>query len=336
MTDRCDYSDLPRDQCAHCGAHPGTRVQLEPKTRIVGAYVPIDQSVPTPTRDRPKLGDLGKDKPGENCACGRPTRNNAYGCDHCGDQLSRFFGDIPWLVEQLNLTIAREHAKTIAAGSGSTALMFNSRASTRLRSLTALLATTTRTCVKLHIRHQSPHTDVPNTDGERDPIALSRWLMWRVDGLLLVPAFPDIIRAAMHTEAKAYAAIDTTASLQYLGVCTSKNGAETCGGAVYALPGQAWGRCRVCRTQYNTQASRGCLDEALAGMLCSAAEIAHLATYLGLPVKRDQVRKLVNQWHRRGRIAPHSTDDQGAPLFNYGDVRVLLEETYVKPEEASS
>lgn len=336
MTDLCDFSDLPKDQCDHCGARPGNRLYIEPPTqRVIGKLV-TDQGVPMPRRSRrDKVPDLSKDVAGARCACGRPTRNNAYGCDHCADELSRILGDVPWLVEQLNATIAREHAKAIAAGSSSSnALMFNARAATRLKQVTNLLAGTVRTCVKLHVRHQSPTEAVPD-DSDRDPIALSRWLMWRVDGLVFVEQFPDIIRAFLHTEAKVYSAIDTTASLLYLGVCTwpDKDG-EPCGGAVYSLPGQAWGRCRVCRQQWNTQASRDSLADALADMLCTAAEIAHLSTYLGSSLPgREQVRKVVNQWHKRGRIQPRSHDEHGAPLFNYGEVRELLEITYQKDEE---
>ena len=40
-TDRCDYSDLPREMCAHCGAAPGDRPQVERPWRWDGRGVRV-------------------------------------------------------------------------------------------------------------------------------------------------------------------------------------------------------------------------------------------------------------------------------------------------------
>ena len=53
--------------------------------------------------------------------------------------------------------------------------------------------------------------------------------------------------------------------------------------------------------------------------LCTAAEIAHLSTYLGLKADREQVRKRINQWNKRGLITEHPgvTDEV---TFRFGEV----------------
>ena len=56
----------------------------------------------------------------------------------------------------------------------------------------------------------------------------------------------------------------------------------------------------------------------------TAAEIARLATYLGLDVPRDRVRKQVLYWHRHKRIEQRSADAEGSPMFRYGEVRGML------------
>lgn len=42
------------------------------------------------------------------CRCGRPTRDDAYGCDDCGDELARALAEVPWLTEELEVTISRQ------------------------------------------------------------------------------------------------------------------------------------------------------------------------------------------------------------------------------------
>jgi len=41
------------------------------------------------------------------CKCGRPTRDEAYVCDTCSEELAKALGDIPWLESELETTITR-------------------------------------------------------------------------------------------------------------------------------------------------------------------------------------------------------------------------------------
>lgn len=254
----------------------------------------------------------------DECACGTPTRDHAYMCETCTDQLAIALGDVPAIVEELETTLTGAKAAAQSGPADKDALHWNEKAGDLLRELRLELTGDVRICVKAHIRHSSPHPGLPaNT-----PQAASRWLLWRVDGLAYTSHGPGMLSRLQGISRRTERLIDNTAPRQYLGTCT----APDCGGAIYARQGEPTGRCdtRECRTEYDVEASRRNLEDALDGRLCTAAEIARLSTYLGLPVPRDTVRKRVHYWHRQGRIIPHTTSPDGTPMFTYGDVRHLL------------
>lgn len=323
----CSHSDLPVNVCEHCGAQPGTRIQLTPVRRPRRGH-PVSTDLPTPPTYPTRK--LGKSKAGE-CACGQPTRDGAYGCDDCADELSRLYGDVPWLAEQLDTTITRQRGKRPGASArANDGLPWDLKAATTQKALLQYLQGVAVTCIKSQIRHQSPNPGGPaNT-----PNSISAWLLWRVDGLQFNEAFPDALKRGLAIEQRIYGCIDRGPDLLYLGVCQKVPDGDTepCGGAIYAKTDETIGSCRVCRAKYDTNTTRTELAAKLDDMLCTAAEIAHLATYLGLDVERRRIQLVVAQWHKRKRIAaaPSSGPD-AAPRFRYGDVAILLAQTYAKP-----
>lgn len=75
-----------------------------------------------------------------------------------------------------------------------------------------------------------------------------------------------------------------------------------------------------CDRVYDVAECRETLLATVDGSLCTAAEIASLATYFGVLEDRDKVRKRINQWNRRGTIAPSSLSIEGEPMFVFGEV----------------
>lgn len=333
MTDLCPQSDLPRDQCAHCGAHPGNRIHIESAPRRAGKKHRRDlfaaSETPPPTDGDQPL-KLGKAGPGT-CPCGQPTRDTATGCDDCAGELSRLFGDVPWLTEQLETTITRQRGKRPGASArANDGLPWDLRAATTLKALQDYLLGVTTTCLTDHVRHQSPDT----TNPRRTPTSMSAWLLWRVDGLQHHDTFPDVLKRGLALETRILKVIDRGPDLLYLGICqlVAEDDTEPCGGAIYAKADEILGKCRVCNAKYDAATSRTILANKLDDMLCTAAEIAHLATYLGLDVDRRRIQLIVAQWHKRKRITPAPSNDPAAdPRFRYGDVALLLAKTYAKP-----
>lgn len=299
------------------------------------------------------------------CTCGKPTRDDAYVCDDHRDELARDLGEMPWIDEQLDISITRQKGAGTAGGSGSTdkPLPWHDKASTAKRALHATLATWVRLCVEERVDHGG------SEDWPADTIpAMSRWLLHRVDGL----AFRDFGFEAVEQIANAAGEARRIvfwkrASRVYLGrcegaqsetphdpvtcqcachdgygqACTVVGGCglgateeQPCPGEVYADPGNPVGHCDVCARGYSVDVKRANLERELDDKLYTAAEIARLSTFLGLEVPRDRVRQQINLWHKRDRITPSGHDEKGSPRFRYGAVKALLYATYATRDSA--
>lgn len=256
------------------------------------------------------------------CKCGRPTRDVQTSCDHCGDQLARALGDVPWLDEQLEVTITRQQGIDYRRLGGSKGgkkdaerpLPGNWTASEARTHLRALLVLWARLCFEEDVRSSDPRDGLPDDNLP----AISRWLLWRVDGLLLHEAGWDAVDEITSAVAHCHRLIDKHPERQYLGPCSACTE-----GRLYARPGGKLAVCESCDTSADAEQVRTRLLEELDDRLCTAAEIARLSTYLGLRSGRDQVRNRINQWHTRGRISSESMfEDQ--PAFKFGTVYAML------------
>lgn len=261
------------------------------------------------------------------CRCGKPTRDDAFVCDDCLSHFHQALGEVPFLDEQLDISITRQSAKGGHGDSGETGLPWDDAASKAKRALHSTLATWVRFCDEEGVRHQSPSKTFPADNAK----AMSRWLIWRIDGLGLHELGSDAADEITNAAAEARRIVfRKPAPKVYLGTCTAIVSAEECGHSVYAAKGGAEGHCTApdCRAAYDVAGSQERLEALLDSRLCTAAEIAHLSTYLGLHVSRDRVRKQINLWHKRERIRSKGVADNGDPRFLYADVRVLLAATY--------
>jgi hypothetical protein len=265
------------------------------------------------------------------CKCGKPTRDDRYVCDACSDDLARALGDIAWLDEELETTITKRKGvdyRRVGGGSGgkreqpSPPEWTASNARTHLK---GVLVAWVRFCADEDVRHSSPHLGLPVDE----LTAISRWLLWRVDGLSLHDIGAEAVDEITSAVAHCHRLIDRPADRQFLGRCEP---CEAVGheGRLYARPGGSLARCSVCGDTVDAERLREKLLHDLDDRLCTAAEIAHLSTYLGLQAGREQVRKRINQWHKRERItAEHAFAPE--PVFRFGIVwRLLQQEDEVK------
>lgn len=95
---------------------------------------------------------------------------------------------------------------------------------------------------------------------------------------------------------------------------------------LYAVVGEEWVKCPAedCGMEYRVEARRSMMQDALEYEWLSASAIADLATYLQLLGDREWVRKKLNRWHNEGTLAAAAVDDQGQPLFPFGQAARLL------------
>lgn len=257
------------------------------------------------------------------CRCGKPTRDEAYVCEDCLTALARVLGDVPWVDEQLEISITRQKASVLGGGSRGTGtpLPWHEKASDAKRSLHSLLATWVQFCVEEHVRDRGATLDWPADNLQ----SMSRWLLWRVDGL----AFHDLGNEAVDEITDSVAQAERIIFWRkrdrvYLGTCDHKPDGEDCAGEVYAGEGQQFGHCETCDRGYSVDQRRQDLNDQLDDRLFTAAEIARLCTYLGLEQPRERVRKQVNSWHKRERITSPSHNAAGDPVFRYGEIKTLL------------
>jgi hypothetical protein len=254
------------------------------------------------------------------CRCGKPTRDDAYVCEDCCDELHRALGDVPWLDDQLEVTITGQKGVDYRKGGGGKGAgelpsPVHWGASEARTHLNALLVSWVLFCDAESIRNQSHHVGLPDDNLK----ALSGWLIWRIDGLALHDIGPEAVDEITSGVAHCRRLVDRPADRQYLGDCEQQD----CTGRMYSKPGSDFARCDACDTNVNAEAIRTTLLAKLDDRLCTAAEIARLSTYLGLKAGRDQVRNRINQWHSRKLITSESLFED-EPAFKFGTVYARL------------
>ena len=258
------------------------------------------------------------------CRCGRPTRDQAFVCDTCWGHYTRALAEIPFIVDELTVSVARIHAAVIDGGAPSAEhpLPYNPKAADLLRHLHAQLGTWARFC---HEEGLHPG-DLPPDNAK----AISAWLL-DCHRLKLHDIAPEAVDEITDTVAEGRRIIFWKRRNRiYLGTCersvvdpdTEETLVEACPGEVYANDGEDVGHCDECGQGVTVVVWRANLEDRLSGHLATAAEIARLSTYLGLPASRETVRRKVLYWARHKRIQPHTREPE--PLYRYGDVRSLL------------
>lgn len=259
------------------------------------------------------------------CKCGRPTRDDRYSCDTCSDDLSKALGEVPWLVDELEVTISKRKGidySRVGGGTGGKREQPSPPewgAAEARGSLRAVMVSWVRFCDEEQVRHQSHMMGLPADDLK----AMSRWLMWRVDGLALLEIGPEAVDKITSAVAHCRRLIDRPADRQYLGQC------EVCAtvgedGRLYAQPRGALARCRNCGQTVDASVLRDRLLAELDDRLCTADEVAELSTYLGLPDDRVRVRKRIERWGASERHALARVKVNGQDHYRFGAAYVAL------------
>jgi hypothetical protein len=266
------------------------------------------------------------------CRCGRPTRDEAYVCDTCANALSRSLGDVPWLDEELDITMTRQRSAPITGGAPSAdrGLPWHDKAAECRRNLHALLVSWVRFCDEEEVRGK------PTWEVQNNLPSLSRWMLNCVRGLTLHDIGPEVVDEITNAVAEAERIVFwKRRSRVYLGPCghrvADENGVvvmEKCPGDVYADEGSPIGHCDECGEGVTVVIRKGDLERQLDDRLCTPAELARLCVILGLDAPRERVREKVNYWHRHKRIDQKGSDANGHPLFKYGEVRLMLYQAF--------
>lgn len=329
---RCQWSDLPPETCA-CPEHRGDDRAITPGDVRVSEPAPARrvEELPDTTLEQPRLPSTWA--PSANageCRCGRPTRDDAWVCDHCVETFGHTLADLGALDIEVQTTMARLRGLPTQGGSRAAEkpLPWHDKAAEARRVLNGLLSSWVRFCEEEEVRG-------PGSTFPADTIASkAAWLETRVAGLALMDIGPECVDEITDAAAECHRLVFwKRRSRIYLGPCgaveTDDEGVESepCPGDVYADEGEPVGFCEECGQGVTVAIRQGALNKELDDRLCTAAEIARLSTFLGLDQPRETVRKRVLYWHRHKRIAQRGMDYDAtppAPMFKYGEVRTLL------------
>lgn len=247
-------------------------------------------------------------------SCGRPS-DGWIVCKQCSEHLKGVLVDMGWMLDELD-TVITGQARYVDDASGKAAempMVFDVKASeTR-----AYLVNEISTAVRL-IEDANKWKS-----GATSEKVAAAWLLEKVSAIRLHPAGGDIVDGIMRWWAAAMMVIDRPAQRQYLGDCGVGEGDVACPGRIYGRAGKPEARCDTCGATYEADEMREWLLKRLDDQLCTAAEIARLSTYLGLDIGRDQVRKRINQWHKRG-VIQRKGGAEDSPEFRFGEALALL------------
>lgn len=293
--------------------------------------------------------------------CGRPTRDVRLLCDQCVWEVEQALAEMPALLDELSITltglarIGQKGGNSKKGTKGKTQpLGYDVRASEMLDDLRVFLSGWVRVIAEDH-GHDLP------TDTLR---AMGRWLFARLDLIatheaaedihreITGIAFPPYLGDGRARPGQAWHPVDRPADRVYAGKCEAtvtsdeepgdglaRGGAGhwRCEADLYARPNSATARCHDCGTEHSLDQRRERLLQELDDKLYTAGEIARLAVYLGEANRgRERTRKLINQWHKRGRLERHTSNEVGEPLFRFGTVLVELAKEEARREQVAT
>lgn len=250
--------------------------------------------------------------------CDRPS-DDWIVCKTCSVAFEQVLAEVPWMLDELDTVITQQTRYTTASSgkSAETPMMFNVKAADMRGQLVMQLDTAARMIAEAN-GWTLTYTDAAGA---------SAWLLRSLTAIRLHEAGAQIVDEITATNAGCLWVIDRPAAKQYLGECSMvfkvEGLDEGCGGRIYGRQGKEHAACDTCGTEWEADALRTVLLQQLDDRLCTASEIAHLSTYLGLIDGREQVRKRINQWAIRGRIEGHEADD-GSVQFRFGSVYIML------------
>jgi hypothetical protein len=249
------------------------------------------------------------------CTCGKPTRDDAFSCDECGDKTARALGDVPWLIEELEITITKQRAAIDGDGAASaeTPLMYHLPAAEKRDALRHALVVAVRFCVEEGVRNSDPGLAWPDDD----LASMSRWMLWRVDGLALNDMGEEITRAIRDTVRACRHVIDKPPERAYAGPCPE------CKRDLYHRHNAAEVRCHGCGQRWDVGEVNKWMSERITehmrDKLVTAQEGAALLGRLGIatPVRS------VYHWAVQGRIQVAGVNQKGHRLYRWNEVLPL-------------
>lgn len=236
--------------------------------------------------------------------CDKPCPDTITICSACEARLVGWLREVPWLLDELEVTITRQDqvVEKQPGKSNEKPMMFNERASKAKDTLINAL------------RFQaSVHGWCPGTDP-------ATYLLGCMHAVRLTEHTGNLYRAVQSTTRDALKAIDRPADKVFAGPCNTEyrglGGTAICSADLYAREGKATVRCRECGAEHDVQARREWMLKEVRNYEADAGLMASILTGLGFKIDSSTIRKYGadNLIEVRGKSAT------GAAKYNIGQV----------------
>lgn len=245
-------------------------------------------------------------------ACDRPSPHG-YVCPGCLSTVRDDLEDVPWLVYELTLVLARLNRYALGDGvcsrSADTPMPFHKGASDALERLkTALYA-------GIHAMAEQSGVCVPETGSVASTAAQ---LTRNLDVLSAHPAAGRIVDDLIRAMDGARWTVDRPADARYIGPC------DDCERELYARVGRSAVQCPHCGRVYDVAARQDQLMTRLEDQLATCEEITRAFRLID---GRELTQVRIRQWAARGKLdrkPPHPADAKHRPRYRVGDVRKLI------------
>lgn len=257
-------------------------------------------------------------------ACQLPALNG-FLCRNCTDVLTRDLKAIPWLLEELEVTLSRQDRLSEGSdrSSDEQPLPLNMRAVEVRIDLNAVLAA--------WALHTAGRFDGLDRTVVWTELRLAQYLLAHVGDLLTDPAAGQCADEISDIRRRAQRAIDKPVQQVFAGPC------DLCARDLYAHPSKAEVKCKnpECEAIYPIEARRRWLLGKAEDQLLPATEMSRaLSGLLQKPITGSMLRGYAH----RGRITAHPPIKKDGPaLYRVGEVRdILLDDLAAKPVALAS
>jgi hypothetical protein len=245
-------------------------------------------------------------------SCDHPV-TDAWVCARCAHQLERALGDIPAVVHQLNLTLAKQtrYADRAERGGNEQPLPMDPQASAAASELRAHLVG----WVRLVAEERGWALPEDTLD------SMSRWMLHHTEWLRHHQAGHDCVEELTGDMRVARRVIDRPPDRWYAGPCTAlMPDGYPCNADMYAQADKGNVGCPDCGAIYDVAKRRTWLLAEAEDTLATTTEVCRaLTTLAGVELTAASIRGYVH----RGQLAAHGIRD-GKQTFRLGDVVGLV------------
>jgi hypothetical protein len=248
-------------------------------------------------------------------SCDRPVAD-AYVCSRCAHDLERALGDIPAVVHQLNLTLAKQtrYADRNERGGNEQPLPMDPAASDAIDQLRGHLENWAKMISEIR-GYQIPIAETLSRPANLD--ILSRWMLNHVEWLRHHEAGHDCVEELTTDMRVARRVIDRPPDRWYAGPCTALMAdGYPCNADMYAQADKGNVGCPDCGAVYDVAKRRAWLLAEAEDTLATTTEVCRaLTTLAGVELTAASIRGYVH----RGQLLAHGIRD-GKQTFRLGDV----------------